>query len=1674
MVIFNCLDSMDAQCIENLCNSYNQFRLQITRPFFMIIIKKKISPLAEKHPSSLRGFSSLPCLRRIAKRCVRSKRKKLRLGRLASLREKYNLRQQDGFLSPEFLNLLAQINLLSKCLPIPAQSVFPHKKIERFVLSLSNLFLAKSRKQLLSASLLCLSSLCDKPLLGLIHENFQLIQEQLVKVCSPRLSQQSGLRSVIDNWERMADSVILNKLREFISFCMTFGTFEYFGVSKTAADIIFGEFRATPKPKSISSFTFAVLDVIEFTFSRMCCCIEAKSLGPLLHCSDSYLEWFDSCMKIQTWNKCLGHDPSLRGFSDQHFQSCCVDAISKGKEYVKMAKTHKSRREITGILSSIQIIYGDFQTNYLIGTPRSPPASLLISGDPAVGKSTIYNIFINAFGNAHQLPLGHNYVFVRNTFQEFMDGYETDKWAIVIDDAANIKPDCQQGVDPSLAETFIFINTPPVTANMAELSKKGKVAIRPELIVVTTNIPDLNLPKYFECPSAAARRYPWRITPHVLPQYREQKDVNKLYVDTDDIDISSCPDYWEFEIEVVDSQPYVDESGNKVKAVKYNPILPTCDKDMSPNKDHPDRFSLSGALRWFIKMTTNFRDNQKKITKQIAELSKMPFCSHKLPTSICDDCSALKLKEQGYHFFICPWNCDPQLCPHSSDQCPKCGKFCCPENIGYPMDETEICEVCGFCYDGFDCNACLILYPPELREQSELLVGLTAGAFIMFVISRLELIWRRFIQYCISIVVSFIYVAISRKISRGCEILMNKYYYTCDAVVSQVSALPTTVTRNRMSEIGNEIYNHLSTRTVLISGFAAFAASIAAYKAFSKVNNPIMDEQLRYEVPEPFEEKVEANWAPMSKQMKKVSFLPQAVSAKAQGPERFICKIKRSVAYVEFHLPHGRMSGNLLFVGGDIAIMNTHIINAVPDSCPASIVFDSSLTHLSLNSTFVFNKQLVIKTIGDITCIKLENFGNWQNLIPYMPTSDVEGIMKCLSLYRDKNGLMHEVPIENVKIAKVENSGKLHTTYLGKINSRYEFHEDYVTEDRNTRDGHCGAPLINLSGHGFTVLGIHQFGGTQSIAAASMLRNEFFLDIPDSVITIGNLDLGELREQSENIETNTAPITLIPKLRSRDPILFRNGGLGKVYGSLSSGTTRMKTRVQPTLMAPFWKIRGHKTDFVPPVFSNKSFHYALDDITDPTMLISCPEVRHVSSIIIKKFFANVPKDERGLIQLYDLDSVVNGVCGVSAVNKINFKTSMGFPSKKPKKKFFKQQIDGNYEIPDSFRSEVSRILSNASQGIRSNPIFTTCQKDEARKLAKVIKGNIRLFTSCPAPFVAAMRQTFGSLVRVIHRNPLSFYCAFGVNAHSRDWDKVAQFLLQHPLYFDGDHEKFDKKMLCSLVKIAIESLGEFMIMCIREKQSMSEDEIKTLRLTILTLAYDTAFAYYDFNGTLMQFLKSHASGEYLTTVVNNFVNLVYITMAYRRCVPTDPNLEEFFELVHPITYGDDFALSVHERLSDSFNFETCQAAMSTFGVKITPATKDKEGKKFCLFTELEFLKRKFVWCHELQRWTGPLDKSSISKSLLIGLYEGNIPREQQCVEIMRSALFEMFFHGKNQFDRFRKQIFDCVDAYALDDYFKAKTFPTYENLLERYKDKSYVDIFEVDMDEPEFYQLRLQ
>ncbi len=603
----------------------------------------------------------------------------------------------------------------------------------------------------------------------------------------------------------------------------------------------------------------------------------------------------------------------------------------------------------------------------------------------------------------------------------------------------------------------------------------------------------------------------------------------------------------------------------------------------------------------------------------------------------------------------------------------------------------------------------------------------------------------------------------------------------------------------------------------------------------------------------------------------------------------------------------------------------------------------------------------------------------------------------------------------------------------------------------NTRNGHCGSLLVVDTPVGHAVYGIHSLGGAQNLAFTSILMQPQLENL--NMIDVGEVNLGEdMSEQALLVK----PVEVNPVLNSRDPILFREGGLGKVYGALSTGPSRPKSNVQDTIIRPFFESKGFSTTCVKPVFSLKGWHHGLEAMTSPNLYISSAEAQFVANHFVESVFSKLSFEDKDLIEFYDVETAILGAPGVNHVNALNMKTSLGFPAKKPKTSIFRQ-IGDKWQIPDEILPEIQKIIDIMKSGNRVNPVASASYKDEAREALKVLLGKIRIFMGSNTTHNIVMRMFYLSLVRLIQRNPMLFETTVGINAHSKQWDTFARKLKDFSSkLIDGDHAEFDKRVEAVMIYEAFMALNNLIIKCMLETGKLKQEEVRETQKFMSIFAADIAFAYIDYNGTLMSFLKGHISGQVLTVIINSMINSMYVRMAYRR-ITGDHDLKHFHEFILMLSYGDDFSIAVKD--CPKFTFASLQQALKTFGVTITPADKNAEAYEYTTLDKIEFLKRRFLYHEDLGRYVGPLNEKSITKSLLIGLRSTSITREEQAISIMMSALREYFFHGKAKYDWFRGLIFECVEACSLQFWFNPDWFPTYENLLEEYRTKDIVPIF---------------
>jgi hypothetical protein len=85
-------------------------------------------------------------------------------------------------------------------------------------------------------------------------------------------------------------------------------------------------------------------------------------------------------------------------------------------------------------------------------------------------------------------------------------------------------------------------------------------------------------------------------------------------------------------------------------------------------------------------------------------------------------------------------------------------------------------------------------------------------------------------------------------------------------------------------------------------------------------------------------------------------------------------------------------------------------------------------------------------------------------------------------------------------------------------------------------------------------------------------------------------------------------------------------------------------------------------------------------------------------------------------------------------------------------------------------------------------------------------------------------------------------------------------------------------------------------------------------------------------------------------------------------------------------------------------------------------------------------------CH-----VAPLNEESIEKMLMVWTRSKSIPEEVQAMSVISAAVSEYFFYGREIFEEKRNLLIKMVDTLDWKIYVEDSTFPTWGELLERFK-----------------------
>jgi hypothetical protein len=755
----------------------------------------------------------------------------------------------------------------------------------------------------------------------------------------------------------------------------------------------------------------------------------------------------------------------------------------------------------------------------------------------------------------------------------------------------------------------------------------------------------------------------------------------------------------------------------------------------------------------------------------------------------------------------------------------------------------------------------------------------------------------------------------------------------------------------------------------------------------------------------------------------------KTLSMKGLPLDQVQCYVKENcVTITSYSLDHDRTWYTKGFcIGGQYYIFNNHSIPEYTNHYIKIITNSSSDGVREHYDVKLYKRMIVRLKEKDLCLIWFPQVRPRRNLLDLFCRESMKGVHKGTLFNRDLNGNIMERKVHNVRLER-QNLSDIDVDTLCWT----------MSASSPTLDGECGSILLSESTVGPILLGIHV--ALRKDGKLVSIRTTY----EDMTYLKGKFDVPIVQSSCINYSSTSSPQELV-NVHPKSEVLYVEDGNALVYGSFKGHRAKPKSHVVLTPIARCLMEKGYQLEYGPPCM--KGWEPWRNNLI-PSLIGGSKIDIDVMSECVEQFSQDILEglsfEDKCKIVEYDDFTVTNGAAGVRFVDKMNRQTSAGFPFNKSKRNFL-NSIPPQHDLQDpvEFNEEIMERVNRCREAYDNltqyHPVYNTSLKDEPRSFKKILEKNTRGFTGGPVEHIFVTRQELLSYTKVMQENKFVSECAAGTIAQSIEWDNIYRYItfFGKDRCFDGDYEKFDKGMDCTMIIFVFSVIVKVLQGC-----GASQEHINR----VWCICYDLAFAVINFNGTLIQFCKGHVSGEALTVLVNSHANSLYIRYGYYLCNPAK-SVRDFKRMLWILTYGDDIFGGVSPKCT-FFTFAKLRQKLLEIGIKFTPADKQAGDYDLMAIDNISFLKRKFLFSDELKCYVAPLCKNSIRKSLMVNVASKSVTPEFQIVASISSAVREYFWYGKETFEQEVSFLKDIVKLHPqLEFYIQESTFPTWDSLV---------------------------
>lgn len=1397
------------------------------------------------------------------------------------------------------------------------------------------------------------------------------------------------------NWSLFCTHPVVKKIKTIFHYVVGTCFLSKMGIEVDEWFFEKAEVEALKKNHSSKrGFVFSVIDGVTHILERLYDVYKTGSWNAMLHNGDEYATWAEDVYRVKEDKQKL-QNPEACGINLHEFLSRLDRLLEKGELISKYAGDldPAARLATKRLMSELRLVKSDMLTRSAAKELRDAPFCVLVFGGSSIGKTTISEYIYQYLAQVLDQPVGPDHIYYRCAQDEYWSGFTSSVWCIVIDDIAQGNPDLEP--DKSVAEVIQIANSVSFCPPQAAIEDKGRTPMRPELLIGTTNVKNLMASSYLMSELALRRRFPYVITPFVREEYCKM-DGDTIPSPYDrQLDPMKVPpvapgelsDLWTFKIE-------------KIGVAKSQYPLPqkATEEAVFIDGRKADDLSIYELLTFLGKENKRHKVNQEAAKSSRGAMAQLEVC--RTCCEIGTSCTCIvtvgdhvQSEEIPYFLFFC---------------CMFLSTFC-----GYLLRkqfdaaDSTIRRASNIAYQTF-VNPMSTLREKMVRSTGKFVVDAAKASF-----------WNASTRTISSVRETVETVA--------CPILAIRSRLQASHLPGweQLGVEREQVVR-QFRQYGDGARKRFIDHPVLTGLLVMIPMAYMAYK----VMNPLPDVQgsreglldVRDEKPNPW---YRDDYEPSAFQVGR-----KGLSWKALTPEYAEEQVGNNCLHiaVRYERDGHRMvrPGRVFGLCGSLYVTNNH--NLPEKDLEVTVTYSRAGAGITENFKFsLYEPEIFRVPECDLAFFRINNRPPVKDLTGMIPSESFSTVSSGCLINRTQNGLVGINRLSGIRRDRV---------YVPSHERSYVSWQAFGAS--MTSPGECGSVMLAHTTMGPQILGLHQTGGVSLKQTSVSLTRE----LVEKARTHFNLTL--VQGGPPNLKDQDGVPIIIGELSLRSPFRFIEEGNASVYGSFQGFRPKHVSKVTDTYIRDVAEEHGYEVKTGKPVMKGwKPWHKAILDTVGQDFSARQYVIDECVDAFATDILASLGKEQLEEIIVLANTAVVNGQPGVRFIDKMNRKSSMGFPWRKQKRNFLSDPVQFDLwedfvDFDEKFYGRVAEIEACYASGTRYMPVYIGHLKDEATKFKKILDAATRMFCGGPADHGFVVRKYLLTFVRVMQNNRFLFEAAPGTNCMSGEWDDLFHYLTQHgsDRIIAGDFSRFDKKMSAQWILAAFAVIDRILLAA-----GWSTEQRKIVQC----IAYDTAFPVVDVNGDLVEFWGSNPSGHPLTVIINSLVNALYMRYVWRML---GKDLGAFKQSVALMTYGDDNVMGVSEHAPE-FNHTSIQKELAKIGVVYTMADKDSESVPYVKISDVSFLKRRWRYDTELNAYLAELEEDSIAKMLTKCIPSKAVCKEQQAVDLLHGALYEYFFYGRERFDDRRTLFLKFIQLKDLHAYY-VQEFPTFDELVERY------------------------